>query len=769
MPVNRKIIAGIIAVLLILLILEMITFFSLTYMGITGNDLVLYVKEDAANIDVTRGDMVSVQYTTGLQNLLFCTAECAWDIVDMRSGQIIDGGTMTLKSGAEKHIRTTVKSSEQRSKTAVQMRVTCQNLPYRYCKSAGETHQAGAVTKITTVYSKSEAKAATSVEQELPSWLSSANGQYKHLLNLRANADTIPERFTYIQKIADEDIQALKSQIQQMQEAGEKDDVLQVSRMLSTPPIAKSLTLYDEERQREAQLEEETETIVANHPSRVQKYFFSDDQEAQETFNAVNEYLTAVENPSTTLIQIQKSVEKIKSADLNLETPTFSNEQAMQGENLLFQEKMMICKIKGGPCPSSPGESNSAIERIMDVCIQMHTLEDIYASAQKEYLTSLIPNESNITNIEIILNLASVRSNPEWNTQETNLLENARNGVPVSDNTTIRAAVRLESSTETIDFRDSICPSLKPTIPEMKKYSVTLPILSPEDVPDETITFPPTQCCLNNQCQACFAKEQPYPVLFVHGHAFVFSTAPEQSLEAFSAMSFKLQEDNIPYIGRIYPDLQYDPGLENQFAGFGVPFTAHGTYYYDAYKESNTITRVVHKSESIETYSIRLQESIKTLKQRTGSDKVIIVAHSMGGLVTRRYIQIFGENDVAAFVMIGTPNQGISGKTLSLCPWFGAEKECTDMTQGSIFIKKVNGGAQPTIPTYIIAGTGCDGETDGVVPTEDVTLPWAKNYVVNGTCPTTTELLHNTLLDPQKSPEVYNIVKSIIEQNTEKK
>ena len=56
-----------------------------------------------------------------------------------------------------------------------------------------------------------------------------------------------------------------------------------------------------------------------------------------------------------------------------------------------------------------------------------------------------------------------------------------------------------------------------------------------------------------------------------------------------------------------------------------------------------------------------LKELIDLLKFRTGRDKVVIVAHSMGGLVARSYMQIFGDEDVDKIIMITTPNKGVSG------------------------------------------------------------------------------------------------------------
>jgi triacylglycerol esterase/lipase EstA (alpha/beta hydrolase family) len=45
----------------------------------------------------------------------------------------------------------------------------------------------------------------------------------------------------------------------------------------------------------------------------------------------------------------------------------------------------------------------------------------------------------------------------------------------------------------------------------------------------------------------------------------------------------------------------------------------------------------------------------------TGKNEVDIIAHSMGGLVTRAYIQSNKyNNDIRSFEMIGTPNKGAS-------------------------------------------------------------------------------------------------------------
>jgi len=51
---------------------------------------------------------------------------------------------------------------------------------------------------------------------------------------------------------------------------------------------------------------------------------------------------------------------------------------------------------------------------------------------------------------------------------------------------------------------------------------------------------------------------------------------------------------------------------------------------------------------------------IGNLQRATGADKVTLLAHSMGGLASRSYLEIFdpGGNDVDRLITIGTPHNG---------------------------------------------------------------------------------------------------------------
>jgi hypothetical protein len=247
----------------------------------------------------------------------------------------------------------------------------------------------------------------------------------------------------------------------------------------------------------------------------------------------------------------------------------------------------------------------------------------------------------------------------------------------------------------------------------------------------------------------------------VHGHSFVESTTPEDNLNAFTALATKLQQDGILYAGHVFPreDLTGINKAEYITLPGGVSFTA--TYYYDSYPEEGSPVFVIRKSEHIETYGLRLREAVNVIKHKTGQDKVVLVAHSMGGLVARRYLQLFGDDDVAALIMIGTPNNGITGKTKTLCHVFGGKDECEDMKSGSLFITKLNAGVQPRIPIYTFAGSGCDGMDDGVVDVSSVQMLQAHNTVTKGEC-AGSRLLHSAMLDPAQYPEIYDEITAVL-------
>jgi pimeloyl-ACP methyl ester carboxylesterase len=279
---------------------------------------------------------------------------------------------------------------------------------------------------------------------------------------------------------------------------------------------------------------------------------------------------------------------------------------------------------------------------------------------------------------------------------------------------------------------------------------------------DVSFAEPESQCCVFGECRSCCyggaCSDENYPVLFVHGHAFNDAVSAEYSLDAFNGLQNKLEEEGIVNAGAIslYTLLNVPEGI---WGVSGSAVSVKVSYYLDIFEDQGDFITVQTKSENIDTYAVRLKELIDTVQFKTGKDKVRIVAHSMGGLVVRRYAQIFGDAALDRIVFIGVPHSGITKKIADICSVVGEALECRDMQQGSLFLNKLGRGGLPNVPVVNIVGTGCDMNGvrgDGIVLEESARLKGVSNVVIEGDC--NNDLLHKSLLNIKKYPAVYGDV-----------
>jgi triacylglycerol esterase/lipase EstA (alpha/beta hydrolase family) len=61
---------------------------------------------------------------------------------------------------------------------------------------------------------------------------------------------------------------------------------------------------------------------------------------------------------------------------------------------------------------------------------------------------------------------------------------------------------------------------------------------------------------------------------------------------------------------------------------------------------------------SIDRYAPIIEETVAELCRQTGSNKVALVGHSMGGLAIRAWLRACGSERVASIITLGTPHQG---------------------------------------------------------------------------------------------------------------
>lgn len=130
----------------------------------------------------------------------------------------------------------------------------------------------------------------------------------------------------------------------------------------------------------------------------------------------------------------------------------------------------------------------------------------------------------------------------------------------------------------------------------------------------------------------------------------------------------------------------------------------------------------------------QLRAAIDYILGSTGQSRVVVVAHGMGGLVARAYVQGRGisakttavpyRSDVAALITIDTPHAGVA---LGYAPPADWNADCAaadttnrrEMLPDSAFLQDLNRQPWPpatrldAIATYY---TGPNGDTDGVVP-----------------------------------------------------
>ncbi|MEK6916607.1 MAG: alpha/beta fold hydrolase [Nanoarchaeota archaeon] len=306
------------------------------------------------------------------------------------------------------------------------------------------------------------------------------------------------------------------------------------------------------------------------------------------------------------------------------------------------------------------------------------------------------------------------------------------------------------------------CTKIYSPLPKLVTFDRIELDYSKTPVPSSALDNPAPICCIYGNCSSCSINPENYPVIFIHGHSFNKKNPPETSIDAFTKIQKKLSDDKLIINAG---DIDYSTAYTGHWSIMNYTLGVRATYYYIPYYETDVIFKSIRKEEGIESYSLRLKELIDIVLANTGAEKVNIVTHSMGGLVTRNYLAIFGEDKVNSITLIGTPNNGISGRTEKLCTYFGDRKACSDMNQNSIFLKRLQ-RYKPNIPFNLIVGRGCDTDEedgDGVVTVNSSVLDYANVTYIDGECTDFLNIeLHSDLLDPEKYPDVYNRVKEII-------
>jgi len=282
------------------------------------------------------------------------------------------------------------------------------------------------------------------------------------------------------------------------------------------------------------------------------------------------------------------------------------------------------------------------------------------------------------------------------------------------------------------------------------------------------------RCCLGN----CEDNPHYYPIIFVHGHS-LSQDESKDSINAFTEFQQKLSNEE-GYTNKGYLLFGVCDNMQVNSWNYDKPITIRTTYYRDS--TNNDLSQPIGDGDNkrINDYALILKNVADCVMYLTDSKKVKIIAHSMGGLVTRGYIKNYGGDQyVDKVVLIGTPNHGINGLIKDFCDGVNQDRpECQEMQAGSSFLNSLNSEDETygNVKYMTIRGTLYDDtsveivkpcgydthEHDETVCETSVPLEGSQNEVVKYGRVTGTGTLHSELKFPSKVPEVYSKTKNFI-------
>ncbi len=240
------------------------------------------------------------------------------------------------------------------------------------------------------------------------------------------------------------------------------------------------------------------------------------------------------------------------------------------------------------------------------------------------------------------------------------------------------------------------------------------------------------------------ASADSHPLLLIHGFNLL------QSSGIGELDMLELQD-------KLTEDLDYvDKGIYNEYMSCAEL----------RYAEQPIIIRVSFFKNlellEIPDYSHIISNIITKILYCTGAEKVDIISHSMGGIVSRYYIKNINNDSVRKLIMLGTPNHGgvyTLGPLHDLLIEEGKSRLNIDFIQLSEnhkFMQELNScdETDSDIEYYTIAGN-IDGKGDGLILKESVKL--------NGTIShKEVDCSHITMKHPKLCPDAYNYVKEFL-------
>jgi len=161
--------------------------------------------------------------------------------------------------------------------------------------------------------------------------------------------------------------------------------------------------------------------------------------------------------------------------------------------------------------------------------------------------------------------------------------------------------------------------------------------------------------------------------------------------------------------------------------------------YWDAMSRALTQAGITHHAldlepafGSIEDYVPALHDAIRTLCAASGQDRVVLLAHSMGGLAARAYLRVHGAAHIAKILTLGTPHHGTAlanfgvGVNTQEMGWIG----CAGQGQPSSWLHTLTGSENPE--SYRLFVSIYSHHDNIISPPSSSRLEGAKNIELGG-------------------------------------
>jgi len=126
----------------------------------------------------------------------------------------------------------------------------------------------------------------------------------------------------------------------------------------------------------------------------------------------------------------------------------------------------------------------------------------------------------------------------------------------------------------------------------------------------------------------------------------------------------------------------------------------------------------------IDRLADRLERRIREVLVRADAEKLVLVAHSMGGVVARAYLRRFGGARVARLVTLGSPHAG------TVLAWLLPGSNLRQMRPNNRWLRALNDAFSGGVPVPSVAVYSYHDNI--IAPQENARLPGATNIPVPG-------------------------------------